>query len=279
MSKPQPNNSAFVFPQQSLSFDPSAFDQAIESQGVELVHWRAMRCPVGMIDRYDSRRPCDDHQGCSNGFVYTCAGKMQALFTSVNNSRDPNDIGVLDGSTVQVTTPRFYDDTEQEFGKEIFVVPFDRFYLAESQVLVEHWQLVESHITGKDKLSFPVVNVVDMIDAKGKRYSQGVEFNIQNGQIVWNDNMGPGFDVDANKGVIYSVRYQYRPFWYCSRVNHQVRVGQIETLEERKLIRFPQSFTLQREQVFEKEQADKEAINGQSPRQEKGSADGAFGPR
>jgi hypothetical protein len=268
-----------VFPQQALSFDPDAFDLAITSQGVELVHWRAMRCPVGMIDRYDSRRPCDDHQGCSNGFVYTCAGIVQALFTSVNNSRDPNDIGVLDGSTVQVTTPRFYDDTEHEFGGEIFVVPFDRFYLKEEQVLVEHWQLVEHHITGKDKLSFPVVSVVDIIDAKGRRYSIGEEFDIVDGQIVWRDDLGPGFDVDANKGVIYSVRYRYRPFWYCSRVNHQVRVGQIETLEERKLIRFPQSFQLQREQIFEKQMADKEAIDAPNPRQEKGPSEGPFGPR
>ncbi|SRR6266446_535724 len=279
MSKPVPNNSAFVFPQQALSFDPDAFDLAIESQGVELVHWRAMRCPVGMIDRYDSRRPCDDHQGCSNGFVYTVAGTVQALFTSVNNSRDSNDIGFLDGSTVQVTTPRFYDDNEHELGKEIFVVPFDRFYLKEEQVLVEHWQLVESHITGKDKLSFPVVSVVDIIDAKGKRYTEGEEFDLLNGQVVWKDSLGPGFDVDANKGVIYSIRYRYRPFWYVSRVNHQVRVGQIETIEERKLIRFPQSFQLQREQVFEKEQADKEAINAPSARQEKGPASGPFGPR
>lgn len=279
MSKPQPNNSAFVFPQQALTFDAEAFDTAIESQGVKLVHFRGMRCPVGMTDRYDSRRPHDDHQGCSNGFIYTRAGDVQALFTSVNNSRDPNDIGVLDGSTVQVTTPRFYDDNEHELGKEIFVVPFDRFYLAEEQVLVEHWQLVESHITGKDKLSFPVVNVANLIDAKGKSYTQGVEFNILDGQIVWVDSLGPGFDVDANKGVIYTIRFAYRPYWYCSRVNHQVRVGQIETIEERKLIRFPQSFTLQREHVFEKEQADKEAINAPSPRQEKGPADSAFGPR
>lgn len=285
MSKPQANNSAFVFPQQSLSFDPSAFDTAIESQGVELIHWRATRCPIGLVDKFDSRRPNDDHGtkcsgSCSNGFLYFKAGIVQALFTSVNNSRDSQDFGVLDGSTVQVTTPRFYDDTsESELGKEIFVVPFDRFYLKEEQVLVEHWQLVEHSLTGKDRLSFPVVNVVLLIDAKGKQYTQDVEFSIENGQLVWKDSLGPGFDVDANKGTIYSCRFAYRPFWYCSRVNHQVRVGQIETLEERKLIRLPQSFTLQREAQFEKEQNDPEAISGQSPRQEKGPALGPFGPR
>lgn len=279
MSKSQANNTAFVFPQQALSFDPDAFDVAVESQGVELVHFRAMRCPVGMVDRYDSRRPCDDHQGCSNGFIYTFAGTVQGLFTSVTGSRDPNDIGMLDGSTVQVTTPRFYDDGETELGKEIYVVPFDRFYLKEDQVLVEHWQLVEHHVTGKDKLSFPVVDVVDLVDAKGKRYTQGVEYDVVGGQIVWSDSLGPGFDVDANKGVIYTIRYRMRPFWYVSRVNHQVRVGQIETIEERKLIRFPQSFTLVREQVFEKQDNDKESIDKDSPRQVKGPADSSFGPR
>jgi hypothetical protein len=279
MSKPQPNNSAFVFPQQALTFDVEGFETAIESQGVELVHHRGQRCPVGLIDRYDSRRPHDDHENCSNGMIYTCAGKFQALFTSVSNNPNFNDIGILDGSTVQITAPRFYLDDEHELGKEIYVVPFDRFYLGESQILVEHWQLVESHVTGKDRLSFPVVNVINLIDAKGKRYTQGVEFDVTDGQIVWRDSRGPGFETDANKGVVYSIRYQYRPFYYCSRVNHQIRVGQVEILDERKLIRFPQSYTLQREYTFEKEQADKEAATPDSPRQEKGPADGPFGPR
>lgn len=279
MSKSQANNSAFLFPQQALTFDPDAFDTAIESQGVRLVHWRGMRCPVGMTDRYDSRRPHDDHSGCSNGFIYTEAGTVQALFTSVTNNRDANDIGVLDGSTVQVTTPRFYDDTEAREGSEIQVVPFDRFYLNEESVTVEHWQLVEHHITGKDKVSFPVVEVVDLMDAKGKRYQQNQQFDLVQGQIVWRDSLGPGFDAEANKGVIYTVRYRYRPYWYCKAVNHQVRVGQVETIEERKIIRFPQAFTLVREHVFEKQDNDPESVDSDSPRQVKGPADGPYGPR
>ena len=60
-------NLAFQFAPISVSFDPDAFDDALRAQGVQYVHWRAMRCPVGLTDRYSERRVHDDHSGCSNG--------------------------------------------------------------------------------------------------------------------------------------------------------------------------------------------------------------------
>jgi hypothetical protein len=162
MSKRSDNGVQFVFaPGLAVSFDPSAFDDAIRSQGVQLVHFRAMRCPVGLTDRYDQRRPHDDHSGCSNGFIYTEAGTITCLFTGVTEDQKQNDVGLLDGSTVQVTAPRFYDETTDE----VQITPFDRLYLLEDAVSVPHWQLVEAHATGRDKLSFPVVNVIDVMDA------------------------------------------------------------------------------------------------------------------
>jgi hypothetical protein len=55
----------------SVAFDLDAFDELIAAHGVELVHWRAMPNPAGLVDRFDSRRPGEDHVAASNGMVYT----------------------------------------------------------------------------------------------------------------------------------------------------------------------------------------------------------------
>lgn len=274
-----PNNTELSFPAgQAVTFNVDAFDEFIASQGVKFVHFRALRCPVGMVDRYDSRRPHDDHSGCSNGFIYRLAGSFTALFMSNPNYRDPTDIGFLDGSTVNITASRYYDDVDGT-NQPLQIVPFDRLYLAEESLTVEHWQLVESHVTGKDRLSFPVVEVLDLVDAKGKEYKVGEDFEIQNGQIVWIDSNGPGFNTDINKGVIYAIRYTLKPYFYVSRVMHQVRVGQTETPLERMVTRLPQQFQIVREQQFEAQDHDPLASDPASPRQVEAPAKGSFGPR
>lgn len=271
-------NVALAFPVQAVSFDPSAFDEAIHSQGVKLTHWRGQRCPVGMTDKYDHRRPHDDHSGCSNGFIYTKAGTVTALFTGNSYEERQQDVGLLDGSTVQVTTPRFYDE-----GPEVRITVFDRLYLKEEGITVEHWELVEAHVTGRDKLKFPVVKVVDVIDANNRRYDPG-DYTVENGQLVWTNGGGPGFNAQLNKGVIYSVRYEYVPYFYIQRIAHQVRVAQVETQLERVVMRMPQSMTISREYVFEKSDNDDQAELDSSDvqnalRQVKGPREGQYGPR
>lgn len=261
-------------PGQAVTFDIVAFDDAIVNHGVAFVHHRAMKCPVGIIDQFDSRNPHGDHAGCSNGFLYTRAGLMMGLFTGNSLQTSANDFGLLDGSTVQVTFRRFYEDKEEL----VQIAPFDRVYLSEEDITVPHWQLVEAHATGRDRLKFPAVEVLDLVDAQGNRYTSA-DYRIENGQIVWVGNR-PGVNADG-KGRVYSIRYTYRPFWYVQRLMHEVRVVQVDDpgTGYRKVFRAPQACLLQREYVFEKEQNEGNALDPDSPRQLKGPADGKFGPR
>lgn len=257
----------------TISFDPDEFDVAIRSQGVNFVHFRAMRCPVGMTDRDGTRRSGEDHSGCSNGFIYTKAGDVTALFTSNDNKQDQADVGLIDGSTVQITTPRTYNDSDVE----IQVAPFDRFYLNEEAVTVPHWELVEASPTGKDRLSFPIVNILDVVDSHGKRYGVA-DYSVVDGQLIWIGDR-PGYNATLLKGDVYSIRYSYRPYWYVTRVMHQVRIARVETaLEAGLLVRMPQQFVLKREVNFEKEDRDTQAPDSASPRQVQGPRKGAYSP-
>lgn len=266
-------NVAFQFSLVSVSFDAQAFNDALRDHGIKFEHRRAMRCPVGLTDRFSERRPHPHHKNCSNGFVYTRAGEITGVFTSNSNKMDQNEVGILDGGTAQVTMPRRYDDCDAE----VQVAPFDRFYLIEEAVTVPHQELVESHVTGVDRLSRPVVTVSDLMDSAGRSYGPD-DYSIVDGQIVWR-NGGLGYDLETKRGTIYSIRYTYRPYWYVDRMVHQVRVAQVDTGLERKLLRMPQSFVLQREYVFEKEENDRLSDTPDSPRQVKDAGGGVFGPR
>lgn len=275
MAKPFRNNFNFKFPEgQAISFDVEAFDNLIRSQGVQLVHFRALKCPVGMIDMYDQRKPHEDHAGCSNGYLYTEAGTITALFTGVSEELKQMDAGLVDGSVVQVTTPRYYDDTE---GEEIKIHPYDRLYLADSSITVIKMQLVEAHITGRQRLSFPVVRVIDLIDANGRRYTEN-DYSIEKGQLVWK-GQPPGFDAESATGTVFSVKFEYHPFYYVTRMMHEIRLSQVETPVERKVMRMPQQFMLAREFLFHNETKDDQAPDPESPRQGFGPREGVFGPR
>jgi hypothetical protein len=260
-------------PLTTVSWDEDAFDVFIRSQGAKLVHWRAMPCPVGLTDRYDTRRTEHDHSGCSNGHIYTRAGEITCLFTSNGNKLDQNDIGTINGSTVHVTAPFTYDDNET---KMVDVMPFDRFFLADENLLVPHVQRVEHHMTSHDRLDYLAVEVVDIIDNQGLRHGPD-EYIIENGQIVWKQSIG--YDLVAKKGTIYAIRYFYRPYWYEIDLQQQLRVAQVETIDGRVAKRWPQEWNMTREHVFEKEENDDLAVDPNSPRQVKGPRDSAFGPR
>lgn len=262
-------------PQAAISFDVEAFDRAIRSQGVTFVHWRGMRCPVGMVDQFDTRRPHEDHSGCSNGFIYTRAGKITCLFTGNTTNTSTSDAGHMDGSTVQITLPRFYDDSEQP----VYIAPFDRLYLDEEDIVVVHWQLYEHGAAGKDKLSFPVATVQDLVDNENNRYAAG-DYEIVGGQVAWLSQKRPGLDPETGRGRICAIRYTYRPYWYVKSLPHEVRVTQAANeFGIRTVKRMPQYAVIQREFIFEKEEKDEQAPDPESPRQVKSPASGLFGAR
>lgn len=268
-----------VFPSQAVSFDPEAFDDFIASHGIEFVHWRAMPCPVGMVDPDDiMRRPHDHHQNCSNGNVYTRVGEFTTSFISNSSDFKLIDPGLLDGSTVTICVPRFYDDPE---GQPVSVSTLDRVYLKQEEITVTTKHVFAHHTTGRDRLQFPVVRVLDLMDSNGVRYQQGVDFEVVGGQLVWGDRR-PGVDSKTNKGLVCSAVYSYRPFWYVKSLPHEVRVAQVEDADTgaRRVIQMPQAAMLQREYVYEKEQRDARApqdpkLAGVKP----GPESGGFGPR
>lgn len=250
MATPHPEpvmNHPILIPDGSaVSFNPQAFEDFISSQGVLLEHWAGQRCPVGLVDQDDmTRRPHEDHEGCSNGFIYTLQGEAVCLFVSNALKNQASDTGRMDEAGAQITLPTFYNSTPcGSVNKPVMVAPFDRFYLKEDAGLeVIHWQLSTASNIGKEKLNFPIKQMDSLIDSQGKRYGTSTYTITPQGQLKWIKGPDPG--------TIYSARYTYKPFFYISRLIHEVRVTQVEDgLGNRTVKRMPQTAILQREYSF-----------------------------
>lgn len=253
------SNHPIDLPSSQVSFDPDAFNEFLNVQGVRLVHYKAMRCPVGMTDVDDNRRPHDDHEGCSNGFIYFKAGIVTAGIGGNGNEQISHDLGLLENSTFVATFPQHYDGTVEP----IAIAKFDRFYLDESEpeakILVPTWHLQTTHGSRSDKLYYPAESVEKLVDYRGIEYVEHQDFCLEKGNIKWNGSKWPGYQLDVKRGAIYSVRYHYRPYWYCARMLHEIRVAQVETFEGRVLKRLPQQCLLAREYTFTNQQRDSEA--------------------
>lgn len=255
MARPgHPEFTRLDVPDETIQFDADAFDRFIRTHGVKLQHWRAMKCPIGLTDKTDAMMQAHDHtthDNCSNGYLYTYAGTISCMFTGNSAQPEFTDAGIVRNGTAQVTIPVTYDNSDEI----IRLAQMDRFYLDEKEITVIHWQLAQYSTTGSDRMSFPAVQVFDLVDSLGRSFKQGIHFDVFQGRIVWRDSEErPGLDAETQSGRVYSVRYDYRPYWYFSRFLHEIRVGQKMDLDGKIMaFRLPQSGIIQREYVYESE--------------------------
>lgn len=270
----QPSHYDIFIPAHGISFDVDAFDELMREHGVTLQHYKALPCPLGVFDRDDNRSHVD-HDNCSNGFLYEYGGEVTAFFSGNSNSPALEVFGIADGSTVQVTLPRFYDND----GEQISVQHYDRFFLKDVEVFSTNGEQVEYHQSGVDRLRYPIQKVESIVDARGRRYQQDRDFQVIQGNICWQGDNRPGFDPQQGRGVVYSVRYRYRPFYYVRSLIHEVRVSRDIDYETGniKLQRMPYALVLQREYVYENERRSTKGVSDSRDMQAPRS--GGFGPR
>src|SRR5712664_2816872 len=127
MSRSASPSSTPTFGRQTTLLNRDAFAQLVQDLGVKLVHYRALPCPVGMVDEHDPRKTHHQHSGCSNGYVFEKAGEVTCLFQGNGTTTQLLDVGVMYGSTVQVTFPPTYDESDEP----VVLAVADRLALAE----------------------------------------------------------------------------------------------------------------------------------------------------
>ena len=263
-----------------ISFDVDAFDSFIKSQGIWVTHQRAVPDPRGMTSVGDNRDVLNIRPSDSDGYIYRDAGRMQVLFTVNSKNIAASDLGDMAFSTAYMTMPRFYDET----GEEVVLHSWDRLYLNDIEIKVTTTQYVEANKKGVDRLRYPAVKVTDVVDANGISYQQGKEFDLDvDGNIVWKGQKRPGWNTEVNKGVVYSVRYLYTPFFIVNRHLHEIRVSQVtkpgDFSQSRFLERMPYQVQVVRENAF-LDNKHSEEVSGPDPRRQQPPTSGSgLGPK
>jgi len=238
------NESPFVFSQDQLSFDATAFDNFIEAHGIEFKHWKAVPCPGSDSDRGSPRSTHLNHT-CSNGFYFRGGRCFLGVFENTNTKKFLNVEGIIDSSIMTLHAPRFY----KESGCQILFGVNDRLDLADDTIVVPKLETMVCSPTGIDRPMFPIVKMDHVIDAFGKEYAEGSDFSIVNGNIHWIGQNRPQFVQGTGDGGIYSIRYLYRPSWYVNLVLHEVRLVNTfdPTTGVKSQVRYPQLLIVQRE--------------------------------
>jgi hypothetical protein len=265
----------------NFSPDIEALNNLIKTAGAIFIHQSAMPCPVGLATINDSRRSHPDHSQCSNGMIYKNSGTVSLWFN--NNSRKDliEVLGIIDDSQAIVTIPTFYEDQPE---KPCYVVPYDRFILADETIKVPNFERITHGQTGTDRLQFPATDMLsDIIDSDGKVYYINKDFILnQYGEIQWiPGGNSPGRNLELDVGKVISLRYLYRPAFYVARMLKETRFAKIDSFIGNNVHnqRLPSQALIQREYVFKNIDNDPEAISPNSPRQNISTPNGSFGPK
>jgi hypothetical protein len=250
-----------VLPNEQISIDVDAVDNIIRGKGAPLIHFRAMKCPVGLEDPNDSRRTHDDHSGCSNGFVHIPIGRVTASLTSNPNKMQHQDFGWYDGSTIMATFPRFYDSDPD---LQVLIRPYDRLYLEQEDILTGTWEVMARRKDGRpDRFEFPITKIEHLLDSNNKPYT-AADYRITNGDIIWNDARGPEL------GQVYSCWYQYRPYWLVERLIHEIRLfptHDFVSTDQVRMTRMGFGAVLQREYVHRTQPPDLQSTRDRNRQQ------------
>lgn len=279
--RPDPTRNDIRIPFEAVSFDNDAFDNLIRSHGVEIIHEAISYCVEESISP-DDIRPHANHSTCSGGMSFDTVGETEGWFSSNGTSQDWKDAGIFDESKAYLTVQRFYNKRFDGHDCDCPVVfqVADRVYIKDNPIRVSNSQKFEHHQSGTDRMIFPVTSVQLLKDARGKKYRQGVDFEVTNGNIVWRPGKSPGYDPVLGRGVTCSIRYQYIPYYSVSRILHEIRVNKDVNVVtgEVNLVRGPFQLELQREWVFQNEDRAKDDENA-SVRDVPTVRKGGFGPR
>jgi hypothetical protein len=239
----------FNLAQYQQSFDKDAFDSLIRGQGIKVVHYRAIPDPTGMAAIGDVHAVQSKRQS-SDGFIYKEVGEMFVWFSANSSDWGIEVEGMTKHDTAVITVPHKYENCPD---KDVILAPYDRFYLKDIEVRVVAMQYVEANTTGIDKLQYPASCVEHLIDADGKEYLEGINFQLTpEGFIKWISQDRPGFNEKTSRGTIYSIRYRYTPYFVIARLLHEVRVSQVTNplTFDRNLERMPFQALIIREHVL-----------------------------
>ncbi|MCK5610584.1 hypothetical protein KAR91_52410 [Candidatus Pacearchaeota archaeon] len=228
-----------------VSIRGESWDQLVQNRGIRFIHKVAAPCPnmKSLVDNnHDPECPfCDGSQ-----ILYVQEKEIFGTFSSNTLEKMFEIQGVWEIGTAVITFPtEFEDGTQADFNI------FDKLACPDFQIRLS--DLKEYNGSGTTGTKYPVINVLDMTSIVAdavKKYVQGVDFNIVDGDIVWVAGKEPAYDNLEEMGEVLSITYSANPVYNVMQTLHEIRATQQMVDGQKVAKRLPQQVLVKRDFLF-----------------------------
>ena len=233
-----------------VSIRGESFDQLAENRGIRFVHRIAAPCPnmKSLVDNNHAPECpfCDGSQ-----ILYVQDKEIFGTFTNNQLEKMFEVQGVWEIGTAVITFPTEYADGEQaDFNV------FDKLECPDFQIRLS--DLKEYDDTGLTGAKYPIINVCDLTSVVAgviKKYVQGTDFNIVDGNIVWVTGLEPAYNTIEEMGEVLSITYSANPVYNVLQTLHELRVTQQMVNGQKIAKRLPQQVLVKRDFLFKPDNA------------------------
>lgn len=234
-----------------VSIRGESWDQLAENRGIRFLHKVAAPCP-NMRSLVDNNHDpectfCDGSQ-----ILYVQEKEIFGTFSNNALEKMFEVQGVWEIGTAVITFPTEYPDgTQADFNI------FDKLVCPDFQIRLS--DLKEYDGTSSTGTKYPIINVCDMTSVVAgvlKKYVQGVDFNIVDGNVSWVTGKEPGYDDIEEMGEVLSITYSANPVYNVLQTMHEIRATQQMVNGQKIARRLPQQVLVKRDFLFKPDNAE-----------------------
>jgi hypothetical protein len=230
-----------------ISIRGESWDQLVKNRGIRFVHKMAAPCPnIKRLNDNNHEPECPFCDGSQ--ILYIQEKEIFGTFTNNSLEKLFEVQGVWEVGTAVVTFPTEYDDGEQaDFNV------FDKLVCPDFQIRLTDLKEFESNASGTTSTKYPIIRVTDMssvVNGALKKYIQGVDFTIVDGNIKWESGRAPGYNTIEEIGEVLSITYSANPVYNVLQNMHEIRATQQMVNGQKVAKRLPQHVMVKRDFLF-----------------------------
>jgi hypothetical protein len=230
-----------------ISIRGESWDQLVQNRGIRFIHKMAAPCPNMRRLNDNNHEPecpfCDGSQ-----ILYIQEKEIVGTFSNNSLEKLFEVQGVWEIGTAVISFPTEYGDGEQaDFNV------FDKLVCPDFQIRLTDLKEYEPNASGQTSLKYPIIRVSDMssvVNGVLKKYVQGVDFIIVNGNIKWESGRAPNYNTIEEIGEVLSITYSANPVYNVLQNMHEIRATQQMVNGQKIAKRLPQHVLVKRDFLF-----------------------------